>query len=158
MSDPEDSNGHPRVLALLGQFREIDANMRDLPLYNAKIAIEAYGFRPFEERELIGILITPWFMNLILLPVEPVPLDMRQIGRVEAIALPTGRRTFVIGGEREIGLYKAHSLHSPVLNFSLPGQVRAEARRMLDLLMTPAEENTKPAGGLDRRALLLGRH
>ncbi len=50
MSSAENSNDHPRVLALLGQFREIDANMRDLPLYNAKIAIETYGFRRFGER------------------------------------------------------------------------------------------------------------
>ncbi len=157
MSSPVDCNEHPRVLALLARFREIDAGMRDLPLYNAEIAIDPYGFRLFGDGELIGILITPWFMNLILLPIEPVPLDMRQVGRMENIELPAGRRTFAIGGEREIGLYKAHSLHSPVLNFTLPGQARAEARRMFEMLMKPAEEHEKPAGGLDRRALFLGR-
>jgi [NiFe] hydrogenase assembly HybE family chaperone len=157
MSGAEHSDDHPRVLALVAQFRDIGARMRELPVYNATIAIEAYGFRPFRDRELTGVLITPWFMNLILLPIEPVALDMRQIGRLETIELPAGRRTFVVGGEREIGLYKAHSLHSPVLNFTLPGQARAEARRMLDLLMHPPEEHEKPAGGLDRRTLFVGR-
>jgi hypothetical protein len=63
-----------------------------------------------------------------------------------------------------IGLYKAHSLHSPVLNFTLPGQARAEAQRMLALLMTPplitAEDVARSgstAAGVDRRALLFGR-
>ncbi len=157
MSGSGDCNDHPRVLALLSQFREIDAGMRDLPLYNPKVTIETYGFRPFGERELIGILITPWFMNLVLLPIEPVAFDMRQVGRLEGVELPAGRRTFVIGGEREIGVYKAHSLHSPVLNFTLSGQARGEARRMLELLMTPVEEHEKPAGGLNRRALFVGR-
>ncbi len=157
MSGSGDCNDHPRALALLSQFREIDARMRDLPLYNAKVTMEIYGFRPFGERELIGILTTPWFMNLVLLPIEPVALDMRQVGRLEGVELPAGRRKFVVGGEREIGLYKAHSLHSPVLNFTLSGQACAEGRRMLELLMRPVEKHEKPTGRLDRRALFLGR-
>ena len=49
-----------------------------------------------------------------------------------------------------------------VLNFTLPGQAQAEARRMLALLMTPpgltAETATDGSGTkrLDRRALLFG--
>jgi hypothetical protein len=78
--------------------------------------------------------------------------------------LPAGERAFVVGGDELIGLYKAHSLHSPVLNFTLPGQARAEAQRMLALLMTPplitAEDVARSgptAAGVDRRALLFGR-
>jgi len=50
-----------------------------------------------------------------------------------------------------------------VLNFALPGQAQAEARRMLALLITPPELLGEPAArsgsgarGLDRRALLFG--
>ncbi len=61
-----------------------------------------------------------------------------------------------------MGLYRAHSLHSPVSNFTLPGQARAEAKRLLALLMTPsARDPNAPdapsARGVDRRALLFGR-
>ena len=108
-------------------------------------------------------MLTPWFMNMIKLPIEPVPMDMAAIGRTVSVELPAGKRAFVVGGDATIGLYEAHSLHSPVLNFTLPGQAQAEARRMLALLMTPpdvtaetAAANSSGASRLDRRALLFG--
>jgi [NiFe] hydrogenase assembly HybE family chaperone len=164
MKSPGDLGDHPRVLALIEQFRRIDAGMRDLPIYNDKIAIEAVGFRLFGDAELLGVVLTPWFMNLITLPIEPAPMKMAEIGRTVRVMLPAGERAFVVGGDEMIGLYKAHSLHSPVLNFTLPGQARAEAQRMLALLMTPppitAEDvarNGSTAAGVDRRALLFRR-
>ena len=136
--------------------------MRDLPIYNDKVAIEAIGFRMSDEAELLGVVLTPWFMNLIMLPVEPAPMDMAAVGRTVSVELPAGERAFVIGGDEVIGLYKAHSLHSPVLNFTLPGQARAEAQRMLSLLMTPTTDEAASTSGpaissVDRRALLFGR-
>jgi [NiFe] hydrogenase assembly HybE family chaperone len=158
-----DTNDHPRVRALIELFQRIDAGMRDMPFYNEKIAIEAIGFRPFREGELLGVVLTPWFMNMIELPIEPVPMNMAKISRIASVDLPAGKRTFAVGGDEAIGLYKAHSLHSPVLNFTLPGQAQAEARRMLALLMTPPEgtaetaaSNISGANRLDRRALLFG--
>ena len=153
---------HPRVQALIEQFQRIDAGMRDLPIYNDKIAIEAIGFRPFGDSDLLGVMLTPWFMNMILLPIEPVPLNMAEIGKSVVIELPAGKRNFVVGGDETSGLYKAHSLHSPVLNFTLPGQACAEAKRLLLLLMTPAAaepaaKDGAGASGVDRRSLLFGR-
>src|SRR5215467_3169519 len=136
MSTSSNFNHHPRVLALLDHFRSVDAVMRELPLYNAKLAVEAIGFRPFGTDALLGVVLTPWFMNLILLPIEPTPMDMGAVCKSEIIQLPAGNRTFIVGGADTVGLYKAHSLHSPVLTFTLPGQGQAEARRQLTFLMT----------------------
>jgi [NiFe] hydrogenase assembly HybE family chaperone len=154
---------HPRVQALIELFQRIDAGMRDMPFYNEKIGIEAIGFRPFGEGKLLGVVLTPWFMNMIKLPIEPVPMEMAKIGRIASVELPAGKRTFAVGGDEAVGLYKAHSLHSPVLSFTLPGQAQAEARRMLALLMTPpggaaetAASSISDASRLDRRALLFG--
>jgi [NiFe] hydrogenase assembly HybE family chaperone len=164
MKSAGELDNHPRVLALIEQFQRIDAGMRDLPIYNDKITIEAIGFRLFGDAELLGVVLTPWFMNLIALPIEPAPMDMAEIGRTVRVMLPAGQRAFVAGGDELIGLYKAHSLHSPVLNFALPGQARAEAQRMLALLMTPPRATAEDvagsgttAAGVDRRALLFGR-
>lgn len=157
--NPDD---HPRVQALIELFQRIDAGMRDMPIYNGKIAVEAIGFRPFREGELLGVVLTPWFMNMTMLPIASVPMQMAEIGRSVAVELPAGKRAFVVGGDETIGLYKAHSLHSPVLNFTLPGQAQAEARRMLALLMTPPDvmaetaTNSSSTKRLDRRALLFG--
>jgi [NiFe] hydrogenase assembly HybE family chaperone len=159
MTAAEDLNRHPRVLALLECFREADAVMRDLPIYNDKVAIEAIGFERFGDDALLGVVLTPWFMNLILLPVLPEPMRMAEIGRPVEVELTVGKRTFVIGGNDVIGLYRAHSLHSPVLAFTLPGQAQAEARRQLGVLLTAPEPAVKQngSGAVDRRALLFGR-
>jgi [NiFe] hydrogenase assembly HybE family chaperone len=161
VTTPEDFNQHPRVLALLDCCREVDAVMRDLPIYNDKVAIEVIGFRPFGDDALLGVVLTPWFMNLVLLPIAPEPMRMAEIGRPVEVELPAGKRTFVIGGNEIVGLYRAHSLHSPVLTFTLPGQAQAEARRQLGLLMTsPKREDAASRNGtaaVDRRALLFGR-
>ena len=127
MDSPGEADDHPRVQALIARFRLIDAAMRDLPLYNPIVAIEAVGFRRFGDDALVGVVLTPWFMNLTMLPIEPAPMDMAAIGRSVVVELPAGQRTFVVGGDVGVGLYKAHSLHSPVLTFTLPGQARAEA-------------------------------
>jgi len=174
--DDADSDMHPRVRALVARFREIADSMRNLPICNAAIAVEAIGFRPFGdvvpadaqeeayEGALLGVLLTPWFMNVVVLPVTPVPIAMAKMGTAVPVDLPAGRRTFMVGGDEVIGQYHAHSLHSPLLEFTLPGQAQAEARRALAALMTaPAPEpRGDPAGpaapaNVDRRALLFGR-
>ena len=162
MTAAEDWNQHPRVLALLDCCREADAVMCDLPIYNGKVAIEAIGFQPFGETALLGVVLTPWFMNLVLLPIMPESMRMGEIGRPFEVELPAGKRTFVIGGNDVVGLYRAHSLHSPVLTFTLPGQAQDEARRQLALLLSPppSREDTVSrncSASVDRRALLFGR-
>ena len=163
MTAAESLDGHPRVLALLERFRAVDATMRDLPVYNDKIAIDGIGFRKFDQDTLLGVVLTPWFMNLVLLAFVTEPMCLAQIGRSAIVALPAGERTFVIGGDEVVGLYRAYSLHSPVLNFTLPGQALAEARRSLALLTTPpappqaAASPNAASPAVDRRALLFGR-
>ncbi len=159
MSSSGSPNDHPRVSALIKQFRVVDAGMRDLPIYNHTVTIESVGFRLFNEVQLLGVVLTPWFMNLMILPITPVPMNMAEISKTVSVELPVGPRAFVVGGDEVVGLYKAHSLHSPVLSFTLPGQARAEAQRQLALLMTsvaaePAAPDALDAIGLDRRALL----
>ncbi len=99
MNSPGDFGNHPRVLALIEQFRRVDASMRELPIYNDKVAVEAIGFGLFGDGALLGVMLTPWFMNLIILPIEPVPMNMAEIGKTVPVELPAGQRTFVVGGD-----------------------------------------------------------
>ena len=56
------------LLTMARRFERIGAEqMRDLPIYNHAIDVEAIGFHPWGPG-FIGVLITPWFMNLMLLP------------------------------------------------------------------------------------------
>lgn len=153
---------HPRVAALVERFLEIDTTMRDLPLYNAKLTVEAYDFRPYESQDLVGILITPWFMNLLLLPLTPSTIDPNRYGEARRIALPGGERNFLYGGDDAIGSFWAASLHSPMETFVVMAQARAEARLRREEALTPPPEtatvgtaaHTKPP--MSRRAFLRG--
>ena len=52
-------------------FRAIlETRMRGLPVLNPAVEVEAVGFRAWEGHWL-GMLVTPWFINLMLLPLEP---------------------------------------------------------------------------------------
>lgn len=42
-------------------------DMSSLPGYNPRLRLEAVGFREWEGH-LLGVLIAPWFLNLVLLP------------------------------------------------------------------------------------------
>jgi [NiFe] hydrogenase assembly HybE family chaperone len=151
---------HPRVTALEDRFCEIGETMSDLPFYNPKVTVEAWGFRSFGETELIGVLITPWFMNLVLLPVDMEPVDPNRYCEAAKRALPGGERLFLYGGEETVGALWAVSLHSPMDVFVSQAQAVAEARlRLNEVLLPPQEEpEVATAAGrkLSRRALLAG--
>ena len=160
---------HPRVAALGNRFREIDAEMRALPLYNPAIGIAATGFRPLPGEGLIGVLVTPWFMNLTLLPEANDPVDPGRYGEGRNIDLPGGTRNFLYNGDPVTGVFWGHSLHSPMDAFKTRAEALAAARTALAAAMTPPEEvqrqieaaaadpKAPPAAqGLSRRRFLRG--
>lgn len=81
---------HPRVRMLVAQFRRVEVAMRDLPIYNEQIAPEAIGFRRFDNEALLGVLPTPWFMNLALIPIAQRPMNMAAIGKTVIVEFPAG--------------------------------------------------------------------
>ena len=89
-------------------------------------------------------------------------MAIAEIGRSVVVELPpaNGPSSSAATGDRAPD--QAHSLHSPVLTFTLPGQARAEALRALVLVIAPppaqpAATSGPVRSGLDRRALLFGR-
>ena len=151
-----------RVEELVARFREIgDTQMRDLPLYNERIEVEAVGFEPFGEG-WIGVLVTPWFMNLVILPRDKIAMDLNAMGRQQPERLPAGETAFMWGGDEVTGMFKALSLHSPMNVFVVQAQARAEAQQQLAKhLAPPAEEKESktpetPGRHVSRRALLRG--
>ena len=56
------------VAQLVDHFRRVHIErMQGMPILNPALEVQAVGFRELEEH-LLGVLITPWFMNLVLLP------------------------------------------------------------------------------------------
>lgn len=151
-----------RVQELVGRFHEIgETQMRGLPLYNDRLEVEAVGFQPYGDG-WIGVLITPWFMNVVLLPHERIEVDMNGMGRQVIETLPAKDLAFLWGGDEVTGMFKAASLHSPMHVFVVQAQARAEARQRLAALLAPPAEDAQPAAPrvpgrpMSRRELLRG--
>jgi [NiFe] hydrogenase assembly HybE family chaperone len=137
-------------------FREIgDTQMRELPFYNASLEVEAVDFSRFGDDQLIGVLITPWFMNLVILPLECELVDANRYGKSRTFALPGGEFGFLYGGDEVVGAFWAHSLHSPMQKFTSQPHARTEARiRLAEAMQSVQARHAVPSPG--RRAFLTG--
>ncbi|MFW2404800.1 MAG: [NiFe]-hydrogenase assembly chaperone HybE, partial [Gammaproteobacteria bacterium] len=137
------------VTQLVERFRIIHAErMADLPLCNPRLEVEAVGFREFEDLQL-GVLITPWFMNLVLLSGEDAWADWPQ-GSKSEWTLPAGTEEFTTGHDDEIPTYLTAVLFRTVQDFADQDMARAVAERVMENLFVepepdhPSLSNEKP--------------
>lgn len=133
-------------------FREIHVGqMRGVPLLNEALAVKALGFRVHEGR-VLGMLITPWFMNLVLLPGPDEDWSRLVTGAKELIAFPSGVYEFLGANRADVGPYKACSLFSPMFDFPNMLQATDTAQAALVALFDPAHrEPGAPNGEIRRR-------
>lgn len=139
---------HELATRLEDTFSTIERErMADVPILNRKLRVEAVGFREWDDA-LLGVLITPWFMNLMLLPRDadeaPPP---RQCGDTSTVAFPAAECEFIDGEEPGIGRYRMCSLYSPVFEFEDHAAAVETARAVLEQLMIPAGEDAAPGAG-----------
>ena len=116
---------------LESDFREVwHAKMRDVPLVNKVLHVQAVGFQYWNERPL-GIVITPWFMNLFMLPKEGEDWSNLVAGEKETIGFPSGDYEFIHNVREQSGGYKACSLFSPMGDFNTQAQAVDVARAVM---------------------------
>ena len=97
-----------------------DTRMRDVPILNEAMPVKAVGFREWGGHWL-GVLITPWFMNLMLLPRDGAAEDTGgrlPLGEKETHGFPAGNFAFIQGEEDGLGRYQMCSLFSPMFDFA----------------------------------------
>lgn len=140
-------------------FRDIQATrMADIALLNPELSVEAVGFEA-QEPGWLGVLITPWFMNLMLLPRDGQPWQALAQGEKRRLTFPAGEIEFIGGVEERLGEYQSCSLFSPM--GALPDQptAREAALAALHTLYHPPvpepAANTAPAS-LSKRDFLRG--
>lgn len=100
-------------------FREIETTrMEGVPILNKALSVAAFGFEPWLDYQL-GVLLTPWFMNLMLVPLEPEKYaeNPPQVGDKQMINVPAGQVEFIVGYEESLGYSLSCSLFSPVFEF-----------------------------------------
>ena len=143
------------IETLVDYYGKVYANtFRDLPIVNTALHVEAVGFRPLDEHE-IGALITPWFLNLVLLPATD-RWDDRPQGSACEFQLPGGKVDLCVTHDETLGTFLSAALFSTVADFPDQEIAREVARETMRLLFNSdaVSEQEGPERRLSRRALL----
>ncbi|HEX5862888.1 MAG TPA: [NiFe]-hydrogenase assembly chaperone HybE [Casimicrobiaceae bacterium] len=99
-------------------FRAVyEERMQGLPFINPALSVEAIDVQPWNGHWL-GVLITPWFMNLMLLPDSDAAWPALRPGEKCEQIFPAGIFEFIAGREDTLGEYLACSLFSPMFDFA----------------------------------------
>lgn len=138
-----------RAAALEALYRQIaETRMAGVALCHPGLEVAALGFEPVDDGSAaVGVLLTPWFMNLVWLPLADV-LDGEPplaVGRSRPRSVGTHGFDFIGCAEEGFGPYEACSLFSPMHEFVDQAAARATAEAVLALLRTPAEAPAVPA-------------
>lgn len=146
------------VAQLVERFRVIERErMAGLPLCNPALDVEALGFRAFEDHRL-GVLVTSWCMNLVLLSDDDAWREWEQ-GSKSEWTFPAGPHEFTTCGDDALPTYLSAVLFRTVQDFPDQATARAVAVEVMERLFAEPEparnalENAKP---VTRRALLRG--
>ncbi len=143
------------VAALEAAFRRIAATrMAGLPLNNSALRVQAVGFRPHDPDTLAGVLITPWAINLVVLPLRPSRELYLASDCLCSRDFPSGSYDFMGGEEPECGAYQFCSLFSPAFEFRDQESAVEVARAVVAALW--ADDEPDPAAGREA-ARLAGR-
>ncbi|MBI5331254.1 MAG: [NiFe]-hydrogenase assembly chaperone HybE [Betaproteobacteria bacterium] len=132
--------------ALVAGFRHIAATrMTGVSLVNPALRVEAVGFREINGYT-VGVLITPWCMNLIGLPGAETEWMARGSGTKHDLTLPSGDYEFLTAHEDNLGPYLSASLFSPLFEFGDMDQARAVAQAVLAEIFNPPGPEPLPQG------------
>ncbi len=112
--------------------------MQDIPILNDKIRVQAVGFR-YHEGRLLGVIITPWMMNLMLLPAADDDWQAWQPGHKEVFEFPSKPCQFMLNEFDRVGKCQTRSVYSPMNSFACHEQAVAAAQQYLEQLLTATE-------------------
>lgn len=149
-----DGFAHDPSLLVETAFASIAAGrMAGLPVCNPVLHVAAIGFRPWQG-EWLGALLTPWSLNLMLLPGAGGVFRPLRVGESQWWVFPSGDYEFLGNREPGIGPYQMCSLYSPVFEFRNQGDAEAVALAALDGLFEAPDAATDAAAA--ERARLHG--
>jgi len=99
------------------------------------------------------VMLTPWFMNLTVLPVA-ADLEMWAAGESTRIAFPSGAYDFVVSDLPDVGLIGTCPLFSTMTDFTDHEAAQLAALSVADALFQPEQPPAPPS--VSRRQLLGG--
>ena len=140
-----------RVDALTAHFERVRTErMVGIPMLNPVLKVEAVGFRWAEMPEggndmavAEGVLLTPWFMNLVRLPAKNLP-HANRVARKFVRDFGCERFDFIGGHDDAIGYFESCALFSPMQDFDSQARAVETAQEVL-ALTRPAPAIAAPA-------------
>jgi [NiFe] hydrogenase assembly HybE family chaperone len=124
--------------------------MCGLPILNPRLRVQVVGLRPWAGGWL-GVLVTPWTMNLIALPADDLSGEaLGQVGSKRIRAFPSGDYEFLAGDPAGLGPHETCSLFSPMHEFADQEAAVAAALEVLKTLMEQSAALAQPAPALER--------
>jgi [NiFe] hydrogenase assembly HybE family chaperone len=134
---------------LVASFRLAAKRMQGLAFVNPALDVEAVAFAPWQGHWL-GVLVTPWFMNLILAPRDTVAWTPLDPGAKRSYVFPAGTYDFIGACDDIAGAYQMCSLFSPLLHFDDQETARLVAGLAREALFDAAnaERADMPVGNL----------
>lgn len=127
-------------------FQEVyEKHMQDMPIINDKLEVKAIGFDSWNDYRL-GVLITPWFMNLMLIPREAnLQKHQEKMGEIQTHIFPSGAYEFVTGNDDAFGYYESCALFSPMFDFKDQQSAELAAQAVLKAIVTEKTEKKPEA-------------
>jgi [NiFe] hydrogenase assembly HybE family chaperone len=139
----------PAAQKLESVFNEIArTRMADVPIINSALRVEAVGFREWEGR-WIGVLVTPWTMNLVLLPGQNAPLIPLALDEKSVWNFPSGAYEFMGLNDPVIGTCHICPLISPVTEFDSHDEALAVAQEIIITLFAGSVGSNELATRID---------
>ncbi len=112
--------------------------MQGIPILNSAIKVQALGFRLYQGR-VLGVIITPWLMNIVMLPKQNEDWSNMELGHKQPHKFPSKTYKFMVNDIDGIGPCQTHSLYSPMRDFASHEQAVTVAQEFLDSLMVEKE-------------------
>jgi [NiFe] hydrogenase assembly HybE family chaperone len=143
-----------RVNRLQQSFERIArTRMAELPLNNPRLDVATVDFRADDDGKFaLGVLVTPWCMNLLRLPLHDGPAVLGA-GITGTHDIGARRFDFIGAHEPGLGAFEACSLFSPMFEFADQAAAVATAHEALEELRGATRPPQQPA----RRGFLFGR-
>ena len=118
--------------------------LRGLPIFNPALQVEAVGFRVWEGQWL-GVVVTPWFMNLTLAPADLAQWTRLPVRGKRKVRFPAGDFEFIGAEDPLAGEFQTCSLFSPMGEFADQEGARLVARLSLQALFDAGHAEAPPA-------------
>lgn len=118
-------------------FRIQQERMADVPVLNPELSVAAIDFQRWQGHWL-GVLVTPWCMNVLLVPGSAENWVSTGDNQRRFVKFPAGDFAFLGSEEPELGEYQSCPLFSAMGQFSSQSQAVMTARASLVGLLSSA--------------------